>query len=64
MVTRYEIKHLGRTKSFDNFEEAVKHGSSLEKLGYNVILNMVTHSLYSTITTKIYETSKNIKSSI
>ena len=59
MVTKYEIKHSGRSKSFDSLEEACKHGVALEKLGYIVTLNMVTYSLYSTISTTIYQTNKS-----
>ncbi len=58
MVTKYEIKHCGRSKSFDKLEDACKHGTALEKLGYAIVLNMVTHSLYATISTTIYQTSK------
>ena len=58
MVTKYEIRQSGRSKSFDKLEDAIKHGSALEKLGYIVTLNMVTYSLYSTISTTIYKTSK------
>ncbi len=59
MITKYEIKHCGRSKSFDKLEDACRHGTALEKLGYNVTLNMVTHSLYgTTISTTIYQTDK------
>ncbi len=58
MITKYEIKHCGKSKSFDKLEDALNHGVALEKLGYNVTLNMVTHSLYATISTTIYQTSK------
>lgn len=59
MIIKYEIKHCGRSKNFERLEDACKHGVALEKLGYNVTLNMVTHSLYATISTTIYQTSKN-----
>ena len=59
MVTKYEIKHSGRSKSFDSLEEACNHGIALEKLGYKVTLNMVTYSLYSTISITIYQTNKS-----
>lgn len=58
MIIKYEIKHCGKSKIFDKLEDALNHGVALEKLGYNVILNMVTHSLYTTISTTIYQTSK------
>lgn len=59
MVIKYEIKYSGRSKRFDSLEEACKHGVALEKLGYIVTLNMVTYSLYSTISTTIYQTNKS-----
>lgn len=58
MITKYYIKHCGRSKSFDKLEDACKHGVALEKLGYAVTLNIVTYSLYFTVSTTIYHTDK------
>ena len=58
MKTIYEVKHCGRSKKFERLEDATKHGKALEDLGYKVTLNMITISLYNTITILIYRTNE------
>lgn len=55
---------MGKVKKFNSEQDAIKFGTALEKLGYSIKLYIVSASLYTTITTLIYETSKKLKSSI
>ena len=55
MVTYYEVRHCGRSKKFDDLEQAAKHGDALRKLGYSVTLNMVTVNALNSVTVQIYK---------
>ena len=54
----YEVKHRGRTKKFDNVQDAFKFAGALEVVGYDVEVLVVTVTLYTTITTTLYQTEK------
>ena len=58
MIIKFEVKHAGKSRKFDSFEEAIKFGIALEKLGYAVQVNVITYSLYTTITTQLYESGR------
>lgn len=58
MITKYEVKHCGRSKKFDTEEKAMQFGIALEKLGYSVKVYMLTISLYSELKVQIYQTNK------
>lgn len=58
MITKFEVKHHGKSRRFESFEEAIKFAISLEKLGYKVQVNVITYSLYTTITTQLYESGR------
>ena len=55
----YEVKHRGRTKKFDNAQEAFKLAGALESVGYEVEVVLITLSIYTTTTTILYQTPKN-----
>ena len=56
MKIQYEIKHCGKSKKFDNLEEAVKFGSALEKIGYKITLNKIINTVYTTLIETLYIT--------
>lgn len=60
----YEVKHKGKTKKFENERDSFKFAGALEVFGYDVEVLVVTVTLYTTITTTLYKTAKNKKSSI